>query len=126
MYLTREEVMERMRFSLMQYYRLVTHTATGYTNTSDLVSLLNRSRRGIREPLMLLPDDLSTAEEVSKSEIGNLFPDPQKLRAWTKRTRKVPPHFFINKKCVLFSRSLLVAWVSIKNEKNKKGIKYAV
>lgn len=112
-YWTREFVNERLKIGLFQSYRLIPATPSKRIRSDEVLSLLNRSRVGIRASIDKLPGDgfLLTPEETVAhfAESGVTAAD---LRRWTRRSRNPAPHFRLNKKTVRFSANLLDGWLA--------------
>ena len=106
-YRTREWVDERLRLAKRQSYRLVPATPSGRIQDVKVLALLNRSRVGIHDALTLIPCDLLTpAETVARFGVTD-----RELRRWTHRTRKVVPHFRLNRSTIRFSEELFDEWL---------------
>ena len=109
-YWAREFVNERLRLADRQSYRLVPATPSGRIRSDGVLALLNRSRVGVADPLTAVPCDLMTPDEtVAHFAASGLTLDD--LRRWTRRTRKVAPHFRFNKNTIRFSAALLDGWL---------------
>ncbi len=109
-YLPRQLICERLRIGERQSYRIVGSSYGGRISSDEVVSILNRARRAIREPLTFVPSDLLTADEVVAA-----FADSQisarELRAWTHRIKNAVPHYRLNSHTIRFSRSQIEAWL---------------
>lgn len=112
-YVNRNFVCSRLRLGLRQSYRLLPSCYGAMISTDDMLDLINSARRQIAEPLADVPTDLMTAEELaSVPELANSGVTAHKLLNWTRRrTKKVPPHFFISQQTVRFSKSRFLAWL---------------
>lgn len=106
-YVTRSFVCERLGISAWASYGLFAATDVGRIPSDRVTSLLNRSRKAHEEELDFIPSDIVTAETLEK-ETG--IPAKTILR-WTRRTKKIPPHFRINKQTTRFRRSSFNAWL---------------
>ena len=110
-YLKRETICRHLRLGLRQSYRIVGSSYGERISSDDVLSVLNRSRRAIVNPLDYIPSDLMTPDETvarfADSEITT-----RELRAWIHRKRNIPPHFRINKHTVRFSAALLDRWLA--------------
>lgn len=109
-YMTRKELMERLKLSLTATYRIIgtTRTRLKLISSKDVVAILNSARRGGQPLLLELPDDLLTCEEMAAELHGVTARD---LYNWTHRTLKVPPHFLLTTHCRRFRRSEVLRWL---------------
>lgn len=109
-FLGRELVCERLRLNVRQSYRIVGSSRSGLIASDEIVRLLNRSRRGMGmdAPLSEIPSDIATPDELCE-KIGI---KPSKLRAWSRRTKYVCPHFRLNGHTRRYSVSRFVEWLS--------------
>ena len=109
MFLYRRDMLcARLRLKLRQSFRLVGSSRSGLVSSDAIVSLLNRSRRGIPAALREIPSDLMLPDEVC-AEWGIT---PKELRAWSRRKRNVAPHFRLNGHTRRYPRSTFLAWLS--------------
>lgn len=104
---TREFVNDTLKLAHRQSYRVVPATASGRIRSDAVLSLLNRSRVGIEAPLSALPDGLLTMDEAA----DRFGVTAKELRRWTRRTRRVAPHFRINRRILRFPSALLEDWL---------------
>ena len=114
-YLPREMICERLRICQRASYRLVPPSYSSFISSSEVLDLLNASRRGIREPLPCIPSDLRRPEEMA-AELGTI--PERKLMAWTRRWKNPCPHFRLNKLTTRFSARLVREWL---DENSKPG-----
>lgn len=82
-------------------------TDIGRIPSDRVTALLNRSRRNGEEEIDYIPSDIVTADELA-AETG--IP-AHTIMVWTRRKRKVPPFFRINKQTTRFRRSSFNAWL---------------
>jgi len=107
--LNRALICERLRLCRRQSYRIVPPSRLSLINSDEVLEVLNHARRGGMEPLRDIPSDIKTPEEMA-SEIGGVT--AQMLITWScRRSKNVPPHFYINRHCIRFSASRLLAWL---------------
>lgn len=104
---TRQFVNERLAIGKWQSYGLVKASYLAYVSTDDVIALLNRARRGREDELDFIPSDIITPEQA---EVETGIP-ARRLLLWTRRRKKVPPHFHLNNKTIRFRRSSLSAWL---------------
>ena len=99
-----------MRLQKRTSYRIIgTSRHISYINTNDILAIINKARRNIKEPLMYIPSDLRTPDEMA-GEIDGI--KPKDLKTWVqRRTKNVPPHFRFNKHTTRFSAKLLKDWI---------------
>jgi len=113
----RSFLIERLRLNLRQSYRLIRPSRNGLVSSDEIVRLLNRSRRGIDEPYTFVPSDIMTADEIiSMPELAQSGITLRKLRAWSRRTRNIVPHFRLNSHTIRYPMGLFVGWLA-KNSK---------
>lgn len=110
-YLRRDTVMRHLRLGYRQSFRVVGSSYGERISSDDVLDLLNRSRRGVREPLDCIPSDLMTPEETAAHYAASEI-TLRELKAWIHRTKNVPPHFRINRHTVRFSAGLLDGWLA--------------
>ena len=110
-YLPRPLILERLKLSLRQSYRIVPPSFGSLINSDEVLHIVNEARRGIREPLDNPPLDMMTAEEISKIVLDGLI-SSRRILTWTHRKKNVPPHFRFNKKTTRFSRHLFEEWIT--------------
>ncbi len=119
-YLPRQFVCDRLRIGERQSYRIVGASYGGRISSDEVVSVLNRARRAIQEPLTFVPSDLLTADEAvaafSESRITL-----RELRAWTRRVKNVAPHFRLNSHTIRYSRSRLEEWLAAKSKIRRRS-----
>lgn len=107
--LRRKLICERLRLGLRSSYRVVPPARLSLINSDEVLEILNSARRGGMQPLRDIPCDLRTPEEMA-SEIEGVT--ARMLLTWShRRTKNVPPHFYLNRHCVRFSASRLLAWL---------------
>ena len=105
--------MDRLRLTLRQSYRLVGSSRSGLISSDEVVRILNRSRRAIQQPYSFIPSDIMTADElVATPELADSGITTRRLRAWTRRTKNVPPHFRLNGHTIRYPHALFVAWLA--------------
>lgn len=112
-FLRRQLICERLKLKTRQSYRIVGSSRSGLISSDEVLRILNQSRRGIQEPFSFIPSDIATVEEIA-ADIDGLTAG--KLRAWTHRTKNIPPHFRLNGHTIRYPRSLFIAWLA-KNSK---------
>jgi hypothetical protein len=118
--LHRELICERLRLGLRSSYRVVPPSRLSLINSDEVLEVLNRARRGGMKPLRDIPPDLRTPEEMA-SEIEGVT--ARMLLTWSfRRTKNVPPHFYINRHCVRFSASRLLAWLDERSRSCRKRV----
>jgi len=98
---------ERLRISEGSSYRIIPAGGIPYMTSDRLIGFLNRSRKGREEELTFIPSDILTPEEASE-ETGIPV---HKLLIWTRRKKKIPPHFRFTKQLTRFRRSSLSSWL---------------
>lgn len=106
-FLRRDLICERLRLKVRQSYRIVGSSRSGLISSDEVVRLLNRARRGIPQPFAFIPTDIMKPDEIA-AETGLT---ESKLRAWTRRTKNVPPHFRLNGHTIRYPHALFVAWL---------------
>ena len=107
--LTRDFVCGRLAIQNRTSYRIVGTTRNGMIRSDELLELINKARRGIREPLTDLPSDLVTPDAAA-AELGVVT--KRQLHNWTcRRHKSVPPHFRFNKQTTRYSLRLLREWL---------------
>lgn len=106
-YWTRDFVNKTLGLTRRQSYRLVHATSSGRIRSDAVLSILNRSRVGIDEPLTVLPDAILTPDEAA----AHFLVSSAELRRWAKRKRRVAPHFQINRCILRFPSGLLGKWL---------------
>lgn len=107
-YWDRKSVMIRLRLSQSASYRIVGTSRGKLISSTDLLSILNNSRRGPQPILTEIPGDLLTEDEMSR-ELECV--SKKQLHAWTLRRQNVIPHFLLNSHCRRFQRSTVLAWL---------------
>lgn len=117
-YMTRKDIMDRLRLSRSATYRIVGTAGGKLVSARDVVAILNQSRRGTQPLLLEVPADIVTGEELAK-EIGSV--NARQVRNWTRRTLNVPPHFLLNSHCRRFQLSAVVAWLDAHSKIIKRG-----
>lgn len=116
-FMRRDWLMERLRLGLRQSYRIVGNSRSGLVSLHEIIGLLNRARRGIKDPYSFVPSDLLTAEElIAIPELAASGLTSSKIRAWTRRTRNIPPHFRLNGHTIRYPQGLFLDWLA-KNSK---------
>lgn len=108
-FLRRDLICERLCLKVRQSYRLVGSSRSGLISSDEVLRILNRSRRGIAEPYSYIPSDIAKPDELA-AEIDGITTD--RLRAWTRRTKNVPPHFRLNGHTIRYPRALFVKWLA--------------
>ena len=106
--LKRQLICERLGIKSRASYRIIGASRLSLISSSDVIDLLNDSRRAIPQPLDEIPCDLRTPEQMA-AEIGGVT--ARDLLNWTRRTKNVPPHFRLNHSTTRFSASLMMAWL---------------
>jgi hypothetical protein len=111
-YISRADAMERLRLGLRASFRLLP-SCRGLVSTRDILELLNRSRHALAEPLLEVPTDIMTAEELAAvPELAGSGITAKRLLLWTQRRAvRIPPHFHINKHTVRFSKAAFLEWL---------------
>ena len=116
--LRRELICDRLRLNTRSSYRVVPPSRLSLISSDEVLEVLNRARRGGMNPLRDIPSDLRTPEEMS-AEIGGVT--AKMLITWScRRTKNVPPHFYINRHCIRFSASRLLAWLDERSRSCRK------
>ena len=105
-FVDREFVCERLKISPWSSYRILRPTNIHYISTDEVIACLNKSAKR-EDRLDYIPSDLVTAEDMEK-ETG--IP-ARKLMLWTRRRRKVIPHFRITKAITRFRKSTTLQWL---------------
>lgn len=115
-YLKRDFVCSRLRLNGSTSYDIIGTAYGPLISSDDVLSLLNRARRAIPDPIPFIPSDLATPDEMaadpSLAESGITAHD---LFNWTRRTKNQAPHFRLTRKCTRFSRSILLAWLDARS-----------
>lgn len=107
--LRRELICERLRLKRRASYRIVPPSRLSLINSDEVVTILNRARRGGMEVLHDIPSDLRTPEEMA-AEIEGVT--EKMLLTWAyRREKNIPPHLYLNRHCVRFSAGRLIAWL---------------
>lgn len=117
-YWKREDVMSRLRLSQSASYRIVGTARGSLISSTDILAILNNSRRGPQPMLAEIPSDLLTPEEMAR-ELGNVT--ARDLHNWTLRARNVVPHFLLNTHCRRFQRSMVLAWLDHLSQIVRRG-----
>ena len=118
--LRRDLICDRLRLNLRSSYRVVPPSRLSLISSDEVLEVLNRARRGGMKPLRDIPSDIRTPEEMA-SEIGGVT--SKMLVAWScRRTKNVPPHFYINRHCIRFSASRLLAWLDERSRTCRKRL----
>ena len=118
--LRRELVCDRLRINRRSSYRVVPPSRLSLINSDELLDVLNRARRGGIPYLRDIPSDLRTPEEMA-SEIEGVT--ARMLLTWShRRSKNVPPHFYLNRHCVRFSASRLLAWLNERSRSCHKRV----
>lgn len=111
-YLPRPLILEQLKLSLRQSYRIVPPSYGALINSDEVLHIVNEARRGIREPLTGIPDDVLTAEQLAGDPALGGVLSPARLIKWTHRKRNIPPHFRFNKKTTRFPRRQFFDWLT--------------
>ena len=118
--LNRELICDRLRINKRSSYRVVPPSRLSLISSDEVLEVLNRARRGGMKPLRDIPSDIRTPEEMA-SEIGGVT--AKMLLTWVyRRTKNVPPHFYINRHCIRFSASRLLAWLDERSRSCRKRV----
>ena len=118
--LNRELICDRLRINKRSSYRVVPPSRLSLISSDEVLEVLNSARRGGMKPLRDIPSDIRTPEEMA-SEIEGVT--PKMLVAWScRRTKNVPPHFYINRHCIRFSASRLLAWLDERSRSCRKRV----
>jgi len=118
--LRRELVCDRLRLNTRSSYRVVPPSRLSLINSDEVLDVLNRARRGGMEYVRNIPIDLRTPEEMA-SEIDGVT--ARMLLTWSfRRTKNVPPHFYLNRHCIRFSASRLLAWLDERSRSCRKRV----
>lgn len=107
-YWKRDFVNERLRLSPRQSYRIVGSTASGLVRSDAVLALLNEARRGVAEPLALVPADIGTVAEAAERmgvAVANVV-------RWTRRRRNAMPNFRLNRSTTRIPLALAEAWLA--------------
>lgn len=117
-YLKRKFVCERLRLSQWQSYQIVGSSYGSRINSDDVVSILNRCRRGIPQAFdsLYIPHDLLTPDELS-AELAESDISVRELLNWTRRTnpKAIPPHFRFTSRTIRFPRGLFMQWLDARS-----------
>ena len=117
-YLNRKDVMSRLRLSQAGSYRIIGTARSPLIAASDVLAILNNSRRGPQPLLLEIPDDILTGEEMAAAlECVT----PKQIHNWTLRTRNPLPHFLLNTHCRRFQRSAVIAWLDHLSQIVRRG-----
>lgn len=109
---SRDFACDRLRLGLRQSYRVLPSDCGALISTDEILELLNSSRRPYAEPLQHIPTDIVTADELASApELANSGLAAKRILAWTRREKKVPPHFRINSHTIRFSRQRFIDWL---------------
>jgi len=117
-YWERKDVMERLRLSQSASYRIIGTARGKLIASTDLLAILNNSRRGPQPMLAEIPSDILTEEEMA-NELGCVT--KHQLHNWTLRTRNIPPFFMLNTHCRRFQKSEVVAWLDRLSQIVRRG-----
>lgn len=118
--LRRDLICDRLRLNTRSSYRVVPPSRLSLISSDEVLEVLNRARRGGMNPLRDIPSDLRTPEEMA-SEIGGVT--AKMLITWScRRLKNVPPHFYINRHCIRFSASRLLAWLDERSRSCRKRV----
>lgn len=118
--LRRDLICDRLRLNRRSSYRILPPSRLSLINSDEVLDVLNRARRGGMAYLRDIPCDLRTPEEMA-TEIDGVT--AKMLLTWVyRRTKNVPPHFYINKYCIRFSASRLLAWLEERSRCCRKRI----
>lgn len=109
-YLKRQFVCDRLRISRCQSYEMVGSSYGPRISSDDVLSVLNRARRGMPDAVAWIPHDLLTPEELS-AELAESDISVRDLLNWTRRTKAVPPHYRFTKRTIRFPRAPFMAWL---------------
>lgn len=110
---SRDFAMNRLRLGLRQSYRLIPPCYGAMVSTDEMLELVNSARRPMAEPLLDIPTDIMTAEELAAiPELADSGLTKKRILSWVhRRTAKVPPHFQFNKQTVRFSKKQFLDWL---------------
>ena len=109
---SRDFACERLRLGLRQSYRILPPDHGALISTDEILDLLNSSRRPSMDLLLHVPEDIVTADElVTVPELANSGLTAKRVLVWTRRTKKVPPHFRLNSHTIRFSRKRFIDWL---------------
>lgn len=109
---SRDFACDRLRLGLRQSYRVLPSDCGALISTDEILNLLNSSRRPYAEPLLHIPDDIMTADELATTpELASSGVTGKRLLAWTRRTKKIAPHFRFNSHTIRFSRKRFIDWL---------------
>lgn len=117
-YLTRKDIMSRLRLSVAASYRIVGTARSSLISSADVLAILNAARRGGQPILTFIPSDLMTEAEAAK-EIGCVT--RTRVLSWTNRTLNPPPFFYLNSHCRRFQRSQLFKWLDEQTKIVRRG-----
>jgi hypothetical protein len=118
--LRRDLICERLRLNRRSSYRVVPPSRLSLINSDEVLEVLNRARRGGMDFLRDIPSDIRTPEEMA-AEVGGIT--AKMLLTWScRRTKNVPPHFHINRHCIRFSASRLLAWLDERSRTCRKRV----
>ena len=106
-FLRRDLICERLRLKVRQSYRIVGSSRSGLISSQEVILILNRARRGISAPFAYIPSDLMKPDEIA----ADTSVPEKKIRAWTRRTKNVPPHIRLNGHTIRYPHALFVAWL---------------
>ena len=113
-YLKRSFVCDRLRISRWQSYQVVGSSYGPRISSDDVLSVLNRARRGMPNAVAWIPHDLLTPEELS-AELAESDISVRDLLNWTRRTKAVPPHYRFTKRTIRFPRAPFMAWLDARS-----------
>lgn len=121
-YVSRKFAMDRLRLGRRQSYRLLPSCYGALINSDEILDLLNAARRPYGDPFTYIPSDIMTAKELASiPELADADLTERKILNWTQnRTKKVPPHFYINRHCIRYSKSRFLAWLDECAAKRKR------
>lgn len=117
-YWSRQNVMQRLRLSQSASYRIIGTSRGKLISSTDLLAILNNSRRGPQPMLSEVPSDLLTEDEMS-DELKCVT--KKQLHSWTLRKANLPPYFHINAHCRRFQRSAVLSWLDTQTQIIKRG-----
>lgn len=114
-FMSREWLCRRLRVSLRQSYSLVKSGYGPCVSSNAVLSLVNRSRKNIRDPFDHVPSDIMTAEELAQTpELAESGITSRMLLVFTRRENpnNRPPHIRPNKQTTRFVKSLFLDWLA--------------
>lgn len=111
-------MMNRLRLSRSASYRIIGSARTSLISSTDLLAILNSSRRGSQPILKEIPSDILTEDEIS-AELECVT--KKQIHNWTLRVKNPPPYFLLNSHCRRFQRSELLSWLNVQTQIIRRG-----